>query len=241
MISVSQLNLTLNNKPVLDGFDLTVREGEVFGIAGLKGAGRTSFLKVLATILKPSSGDVRISGFDVVKDRGTVRAMIGYMPGTAVSDNGLTVNEHLRFFLSMYGISNAGFLHSLDSLLDELGLAQFKDVLLYELSAEEKQKVSLARAVMHDPSVLLLDEPENGMSDKGLESLASSIETQRGRKKAVIAASDSISFLNKIAHRIGLLHEGRLMQIFHPGVDSCGSIEKRMNDLRKVKNESCTA
>ncbi|MBI4827138.1 MAG: ABC transporter ATP-binding protein [Nitrospirae bacterium] len=240
MISISQLNLTTDNKTILDGIDLTVREGEVFGITGLKGSGKTAFLKILATIINPSAGKVKVSGFDIVKERNRVRPMIGYMPDSAVSDSGSTVNEHLDFFLSMYWKKNGEYLHYLDSLLNELDLTHTKDKLLSELSAEEKQKVSLARSVMHNPSLLLLDDPECGMDTTGLESLLSVIKGRSGSGKAVVAASDSISFLNNIAHRIGVLHEGRLIWIFQSGVESRESIERRINELRKGEDESCS-
>ena len=159
MIAISQLRLSLNKKSVLDRIDMMVSKGEIFGLTGLNGSGKSILLKVLATILKPDSGIVQISGYDIVKNVNQIRELIGYMPDDAEYDDRLSVEEHLEFFYSMYKSDRKGYSSSAEELMDVLALHEIKNSLLSELSMGEKQKVSLARAAIHDPLVLLLDDP----------------------------------------------------------------------------------
>jgi ABC-type multidrug transport system ATPase subunit len=226
-----------DKKTVLDRIDLMVREGEIFGITGLNGSGKTALLKIMATIIKPTGGKVEISGHDIVKDRDRIRPVIGYMPDSAGFENRLSVKEYLDFFLSMYKKNRGDHHASLSNLLSALDLKQMEHIRMSDLSAGMKQKISLVRSIMHDPSVLLLDGPECGMDWEGQESMTSILKDQSEKGKAVVVASRSISFLNNIAHRIGVLHDGELRWMFPAGVESRKSIMERINDLERGRNE----
>lgn len=237
MISISRLNLAFNKKAVLDQIDLMVRKGEVFGITGLNGSGKTAFLQILATILRPTGGKVEISGYDIIKDRNRIRPLIGYMPDSGGFDSRLSVKEYLGFFHSMYGKNKGDYLISLNKLFNTLGLIQMDGILMSNLSRGIMQKISLVRSIIHNPSVLLLDNPEYGMDWEGLESMISILKDQSSKGKAIVVASHSIPFLNNVAHRIGVLHEGRLKWTFPAGVESLESIQDRIDDLKRGRNE----
>lgn len=240
MISISQLNITFNNETVLDQLDLLVSKGEIYGITGLNGSGKTAFLKVLATIMEPASGKVLISGYDAVKDRNNIRPLIGYMPDSESFENRLSIREYLDFFLSMYKKNRGDYPVSLNNLLDTMGLKQMSDIRMSDLSAGIKQKISFVRSLMHNPSVLLLDDPECGMDWEGLEAMTSILRDRSSRGTAIVISSRSVTFLNNIAHRIGVLHEGKLRWTFPAGIEDSTSILKRITALKRGSNESGT-
>lgn len=240
MISISQLDIYFNNKPVIEELDLLVRKGEIFGITGLNGSGKTSFLKVLATLMAPAAGKVLISGYDAVKDRNNIRPLIGYMPDSVSFEDRLRVREHLDFFLSMYEKNRGDYPLSLSRLLETMGLQSTSDMRMSDLSAGIKQKISFVRSLMHNPSVLLLDDPECRMDWEGLEAMTSILRDRSSRGTAIVISSRSMTFLNNIAHRIGVLHGGKLRWTFPAGVEDRTSILKRITALKRGSNESGT-
>jgi sodium transport system ATP-binding protein len=232
MIAISQLTLSLNKKPVLDRIDMMVSKGEIFGLTGLNGSGKSVLLKVLATILKPDNGMVKISGYDIVKNVNQVRGLIGYMPDDAACDDRLSVEEHLEFFYSMYKGDKQGYSSIAGELMDVLALNEIRSNILSALSRVEKQKVSFARAVIHDPLVLLLDDPDIGADLENQERIETVLKERIRRGKSIVVTSRSVKLLNSIAHRIGVLHDGSLQWIFPAGVENQESIDKKIEGLK---------
>lgn len=237
MISISQLAMTFKKKVVLDRIDLKVREGEIFGITGLNGSGKSVFLKVLATLLMPTGGKVKVSGYDIVENMNQVRRLIGYMPDFVSFKDRLSVGEYLAFFYTMYGRTKKDPDRPLE-LLDALALHNIEGVALSDLSRGEKQKISMARALIHDPIVLLLDDPESGLDRDGCDTMKSLLIEQSRRGKTVVMASRSVPLLNSMAHRIGVFHEGRLMWTFPSGVENEESIHDRIRSFKKGRHDS---
>jgi ABC-type multidrug transport system ATPase subunit len=237
MISVAGLTMTLNGKSVLDGIDLKLRDGEVLGITGLNGSGKSVFLKILATVMSPTAGKIDVSGFDIVKDRNRVRRMIGYMPDSSDITGKLTVREYLGYYSSLYRVKKKDFSVSFDRLTRAFDISVTDREYLSDQSHGLKQKVSLLRSVMHDPSVLLLDNPESGMDWKGVDNLTSFVKNSGNEGKTIIVASHSVSLLNSLAHRIGVFHDAKLRWLFPAGVESQDSIHRRMEDLKKGSHE----
>ena len=233
MISVAGLTMTLNGKSVLDGIDLKLRDGEVLGITGLNGSGKSVFLKILATVMRPTAGKIDVSGFDIVKDRKRVRRMIGYMPDSSDITEKLTVREYLGYFSSLYRVKKKDFNISFDQLTRAFDIRVTDREYLSDQSLGLKQRVSLLRSAMHDPSVLLLDNPESGMDWEGVDNLKSFVKNSSNEGKTIVAASHSVSLLNSIAHRIGVLHDAKLRWLFPAGVESQESIQRRIEDLQK--------
>ena len=239
MISVSQLKMVFGKRVVLDRVDFRVGEGEVFGITGMNGSGKTILMKILATLLKPTAGKVRISGYDVVKDRNRVRSLIGYMPDSTGFDDRLSVKEYLDFFLSMYWKNSGRTGLNPEALLDAVGLHQMDGALISHLSKGVRQRISLVRAMIHNPSVLLLDDPDMGMDQDGLERMYSLLKDLRDQGKSMVIASHAtphfIQWLNRVAHRIGVFHQGRLRLIFPAGVESPALIYNRVRELEALE------
>ena len=222
---------------LLSGMDLLVRKGEVFGITGINGAGKTVLIKVLATILKPTGGKIEIGGHDLVKERNRVRSLIGYMPDSARLEDRLTVKEHLNFFLSMYPENRRDNGFTVEELLNAIGLNQINGAFLSDLSNGIRQKISFARAIIHNPSVLLLDNPDMGMDWEGKQKVCSLLRELSAKKKTILISSHSMAFLNSISHKIGVLHKGRLMWSFPAGVESQESIQARIRDVEGGMHE----
>ena len=233
MISVAGLTMTLNGKSVLDGIDLKLRDGEVLGITGLNGSGKSVFLKILATVMGPTAGKIDVSGLDIVKDRKRVRRMIGYMPDASDITGKLTVREYLGYYSSLYRVKKKDFTVSFDQLTRAFDISVTDREYLSDQSLGLKQKVSLLRSAMHGPSVLLLDNPESGMDWKGVDNLKSFIKNSSNGGTTIIVASHSVSLLNSVAHRIGVLHDAKLRWLFPAGVESQESIHRRIDDLKK--------
>src|SRR3972149_9723006 len=211
MVTISHLNVAFKKKIILNGIDLKVGKGEIFGITGVNGSGKTVLIKVLATLLRPTGGKVEIAGYDIVKDRNSARSIIGYMPDSVRLDDRLTVKEYLDFFKAMYGRYREGDGISSEELLEAIGLHKRDETFLSDLSRGMRQRILLARAIVHDPSLLLLDDPDIGMDSDGLEKMHSLLRDLSGKGKTVIFSSHSISLLNRISNRIGVIHEGRLI------------------------------
>lgn len=238
MVRISQMNMAFKKKIILNRIDLKVNKGEIFGIAGVNGSGKTILIKVLATLLRPTGGKVEIGGYDIVKDRKRVRLMIGYMPDTVGFNDKLTVKEYLDFFRSMYGRYRREDGLFPDELLEAVGLYNMNDIYLQDLSRGEQQRISLTRSIIHDPSVLLLDNPDVGIDLLGLEKMLSLLRDLSDKGKTIILTSHSISLLNRISNRIGIIHEGRIVWTFSAGVESAEAIKNRIRGFKIGTDES---
>src|ERR1035437_7176679 len=160
-IELKNLTKDYGNVKALNSVSLTIERGELFGLIGPDGAGKTSLLRILATMLLPTTGLAAIEGFDVVKDYTKIRKMIGYMPGRFSLYTDLTVEENLQFFATVYGSSIEENYHFIKDIYSHL--EPFKDRLAGKLSGGMKQKLALCCALIHRPEVLILDEPTTGV------------------------------------------------------------------------------
>ncbi|MFQ5456689.1 MAG: ABC transporter ATP-binding protein [Nitrospirota bacterium] len=234
---ISQLKMVLKKKVVLNRIELKVNKGEIFGITGINGSGKTVFIKVLATLLRPTEGKVWIDEYDIVKDRSQVRNMIGYMPDSTGFDKRLSVREYLEFFRSMYQRCKREYGLSYEELLNRIGLNQISERLLSNLSRGERQKVSLIRAVIHNPSLLLLDDPDAGMDPTGIDRLYSLLKELSSKGTTIIVSSHSIPFLSMVSRRIGIIHSGEFRWILQTGIESIETIKARIQKLDIGNNE----
>ena len=169
-ISVEALHLTKRyssqtkeSHPALDAVDLQVEAGNLYGLVGPDGAGKTSLLRILSTVLMPTSGSARLAGFDVIKQSEQVRARLGYMPQAFSLYPDLSVMENLRFFADMNGVPRGKQKERIEELLDFARLADFISRRSENLSGGMRKKLALACAMIHEPEILLLDEPTTGV------------------------------------------------------------------------------
>src|SRR5512141_197555 len=199
------------NIAALSGLDLTVHKGDLFGFIGSNGAGKTTTLRILATFLSPTAGTAQILGHDVVRDADAVRHVIGYMPDFFGVYKDMEVTEYLDFFGACYKIPTAQREKTVNDVLELVGLSEKKGALIGALSRGMQQRLGLARVLIHDPQLLLLDEPASGLDPRArIEVMAILQELQR-LGKTIIISSHILSELQTLCNRVAIIEKGRLI------------------------------
>jgi len=163
VIQVDQLTKTFGDFTAVNAISFDVKKGEIFGFLGANGAGKTTAMKMLIGILKPTSGNALVAGFDVFKQRESIKKNIGYMSQKFALYNDLTVIENITFFGGIYGLSNIEIKSKTKTLLNELGLENVSNSLVGSLPLGWKQKLSFSVAMLHEPKIVFLDEPTGGV------------------------------------------------------------------------------
>jgi ABC-2 type transport system ATP-binding protein len=195
----------------LNSLDLTVNRGDLFGFIGSNGAGKTTTLRILATFLAPSGGKAEVLGYDVVKDADRVRHIIGYMPDFFGVYKDMEVTEYLDFFGACYKIPAVQREKTVNDVLELVGLSEKKGALIGALSRGMQQRLGLARVLIHDPQLLLLDEPASGLDPRArIEMMAILQELQR-MGKTIIISSHILSELQTLCNRVAIIEKGKLI------------------------------
>jgi sodium transport system ATP-binding protein len=195
----------------LDGISFRVEAGQIFGLLGPNGAGKTTALRILSTILKPSSGSASIDGFDVLTQSAHVRRRIGFMSAnTAVYDR-MTGWEMVEYFGRLHGIERGELRGRMEKLFEQLKMNDTRDVLGAKMSTGMKQKVSIARAVIHDPPVLIFDEATSGLDVLVARALLKSVAELRDQGKCIIFSTHIMREAEKLCDRIAILHRGKVL------------------------------
>jgi len=195
----------------LNTLDLTVNQGDLFGFIGSNGAGKTTTLRILATFLAPTAGQALVLGHDVVRDADAVRHVIGYMPDFFGVYKDMEVTEYLDFFGACYKIPTAQREKTVNDVLELVGLSEKKGALIGALSRGMQQRLGLARVLIHDPKVLLLDEPASGLDPRArIEMMAILQELQR-MGKTIIISSHILSELQTLCNRVAIIERGKLI------------------------------
>jgi len=199
------------NITALDKLDLTVNKGDLFGFIGSNGAGKTTTLRMLATFLAPSAGSAQILGRDLLREADAVRHVIGYMPDFFGVYKDMEVTEYLDFFGACYKIPTAQREKTVTDVLELVGLTEKKGALIGALSRGMQQRLGLARVLIHDPQLLLLDEPASGLDPRArIEMMAILQELQR-LGKTIIISSHILSELQTLCNRVAIIEKGRLI------------------------------
>jgi ABC-2 type transport system ATP-binding protein len=195
----------------LDGLDLDVPTGAIFGLIGPNGAGKTTTMLALATLLRPDAGSVRVFGHDPVTDPRAVRGLVGWMPDFFGLYDSLTCTEYLEFFAAAYGIGGAARRQVAADLLELVGLEHKRGTDVAGLSRGMQQRLSLARALVHDPQLLILDEPASGLDPRARVDLRE-IVLELGRQgKTIIVSSHILSELGEMCDRVAIVEAGRVL------------------------------
>src|SRR5216117_2265525 len=195
----------------LNALNLTVNRGDLFGFIGSNGAGKTTTLRILATFLAPSAGTAQVLGHDVVRDADAVRHVIGYMPDFFGVYKDMEVTEYLDFFGACYKIPTAQREKTVNDVLELVGLSEKKGALIGALSRGMQQRLGLARVLIHDPQLLLLDEPASGLDPRArIEMMAILQELQR-LGKTIIISSHILSELQTLCNRVAIIEKGKLI------------------------------
>lgn len=197
-------------KKAVSDVSFTARPGEIFGLLGANGAGKTTTLRMLATILTPTSGTARIDEFDIVKDSQKVRERIGYLTGSAGLYDKLTARQVLTYFGELFGLEPAFLKRRMTELTERLELSEFLDRRCDKLSTGQKQRVSIARSVLHDPPVMFFDEPTSGLDVMAARTVVKFIKECRTQGKTVVFSTHIMSEVEALCDRIAIIHDGKL-------------------------------
>ncbi|HLS28791.1 MAG TPA: ATP-binding cassette domain-containing protein [Opitutales bacterium] len=194
----------------VDGVSFTCRPGEVFGLLGANGAGKTTTLRILATMLKPTSGSARVAGFEVAREPDQVRAKIGFLSTATALYGRLTAEEMVLYSGRLHGLAEEKLRERAEELFQQLGIDTFRDRRCDRCSTGMKQKISIARALIHDPPVMIFDEPTIGLDVMAARQIAQSIRDCRDLGKTVLFSTHVMSEVEKLCDRVAIIHEGRI-------------------------------
>jgi sodium transport system ATP-binding protein len=216
MIDVQQLSKVYEDPdggeiPAVTDASLHCAAGEIYGLLGPNGAGKTTTLRCLATVLTPTHGTAIIAGHDLLSEPEAVRRSIGFLSASTGLYARLTPRETLRFFAALYGLSGAALEGRVEQTLALFDVTEYADRPNDRLSTGMKQRVSLARAVVHDPPVLILDEPTTGLDPIVTETVESAVKALASAGKCVLLSTHMLSQAQEICHRIGVIGHGRVL------------------------------
>ena len=227
VITVRDLTKKYGQFTAVDGVAFDVPRGAIFGLIGPNGAGKSTTFSIVASLLKPTSGTVRVGGFDPAKETKKVRTIIGYMPDQLGVYGALTAEEYLKFFAAAYKIPRQDWPGLVDGLLELVGLANKADVDVDTMSRGMKQRMSLARALVHDPEVLILDEPASGLDPRARVELRELIQQLSAMGKTIVISSHILAELETVCTDVAILEGGRVLAAGAPA-----EIAGRLNTRR---------
>jgi sodium transport system ATP-binding protein len=195
----------------VDDVSFTCRPGQIYGLLGANGAGKTTTLRLLATLLRPTSGSAIVAGVDTTEAPERVRASVGFLATSTALYGRLTARETIAYFGRLNGLSDEAVAGRVARLADELGLHEFLDRRVEKFSTGMKQKTSIARTLVHDPAVLIFDEPTIGLDVMTARNIIRFVRDCRARGKTVIYSTHVMSEVEKICDVVGIIHHGRLV------------------------------
>ena len=193
------------------GLDLDVAEGEIFGLVGPNGAGKTTTLRILATLLKPTAGQAEVAGIDVRRNPDAVRRVLGFMPDVFGVYDDMKVWEYLDFFARCYGIPSARRRQMIGDLLDLVDLGDKRDAYVQGLSRGMQQRLCLAHTLVHDPQVLLLDEPASGLDPRARVELRELLRELRSLGKTILISSHILPELEELCTSVAIVDHGQVL------------------------------
>ncbi len=216
MIEARNLTKTFKDKKrgvitAVNDISFTCRPGQIYGLLGANGAGKTTTLRLLATLLQPTSGSAQLAGFDAATEANQVRAHVGFLAASTALYGRLTAREMITYFGRLNGLAAATIKERLNGLVDELDMRDFLDRRCDKFSTGMKQKTSIARTLIHDPAVMIFDEPTLGLDVMTARSIVKFVRDCRNRGKTVIYSTHVMSEVEKICDVIGIIHDGRLV------------------------------
>ncbi len=197
----------------VDGIDFDCQPGEVFGLLGANGAGKTTTLRMLATILKPTGGSASLNGYDVLADPEAVRRSLGFYSASTALYPRLTGRETLEFFARINGYPANQVAGRVEELIDRFGIREYAGARVGKLSSGMKQKISIARTIVHDPPILIFDEPTVGLDVMAALEMQNVVHELRDEGKVIIFSTHIMSEAEKLCDRIGIIHQGRILAL----------------------------
>lgn len=211
MIEIHGVTKIYKDLTAVKDLDLTINEGDIFGFIGPNGAGKTTTIKILATLLKPTQGYAMVGGYNVLTQSEDVKRVMGYMPDNFGVYDDMKVWEYLDFFAAAYKIERSRRKTIIDDVLALTDLSHKKDAMVDSLSRGMKQRLCLAKTLVHDPKVLLLDEPASGLDPRARIELRELLKELRRMGKTILISSHILTELADFCNTIGIIEQGKLL------------------------------
>ena len=210
-VVVERLEKTLGKNKVLRGITFGARAGEIFGLLGPNGAGKTTTLRIICTLLSPDSGRVEVLGFDTRTAPQEVRRRVGVVTAEIGVYPRLSARENIAYFAMLSGVPAGDMKRRVDAVIDRLDIGSFAGQRAESLSSGQKQKLAIARAIVHDPQVLMFDEPTSNLDVLASREVREFMVESKGRGKCVIFSTHVMHDAERLCDRITILHEGRVV------------------------------
>src|SRR5260370_18255204 len=223
VVETKELTKHYGRVVALDRLTLSVERGQILGFVGPNGAGKTTTIKILVGLARPTSGSARIAGIDCVAEARKIKRLVGYMPDTFGSYDNMRVGEYLDFFGAAFGLPRRQRAKRIGETLDMAGAGSFMDLYVEALSHGMKQRVALARTLLHDPEVLILDEPANGLDPQARIEMRQVLLDLAARGKTLLVTSHVLPELTRGCHRVAIITRGKLR--------ACGTLEEITRQL----------
>lgn len=210
MIQLVNVTKRYDDTTVVDNLNLQINAGEIVGLIGHNGAGKSTTLKMIAGLIEPTSGEVSVMGRNMQKGDVKVKQQIGFLPEESPLYEAMTAQQYLLFFSELYGMPRPKALKRIDQLLYSLDLAE-KNKLTGEFSKGMKRKTAIARALLHDPNLLILDEPNSGLDPLTSFFIINYLKTLRREGKTIILSAHNLFHVETICDRVGIMKNGQLL------------------------------
>ena len=211
MIAIRNLNKRYGRFQAVSDLNLDVPEGEIFGFVGPNGAGKTTTMKIICGLLKATSGEITLDGVDIIRNSRRMKEKIGYMPDFFGVYDDLKVSEYLEFYASIYNIKGQERKRITDDLLELVDLGSKREAYVDSLSRGMKQRLCLARSLVHNPRLLVLDEPASGMDPRARFEMKEILKNLKGMGKTIIISSHILPELAELCTSIGIIDQGRMV------------------------------
>jgi len=225
-VELEALERAFDGVRAVDRVSFRFQSGDIFGFVGPNGAGKTTTMRILATIDLPDRGDARVGGHSVINDPDRVRRLIGFMPDHLSLYSRLTVEEYLDFFARAYGLRGGRRKQALDSVIEFTDLGELRDRMCDALSKGMRQRLGLARILMHDPQVLILDEPASALDPRARIEFRELLRQLAARGKAILISSHILTELSEICNRVAIIERGKIL--------ATGSLDEIRKGLKRT-------
>ncbi len=228
MVEFAGVVRSFDHRPVLRGVDLCVAGGEAVAVLGANGSGKSTLLRMTAMLLTPTRGTVRVFGTTAGRSA-AVRRRVGFVSHESLLYDNLTMDENLRFFAGLYGVEG----HRVDALLDEMALGAMRTRRVRSLSRGQRQLADLARALLHEPDLLILDEPFTGLDLDAAAGVERLLRAQRSHGRTILFATHGVHEARSLADRAAVLHAGRLTEAASPQALDGAQLAAQFGEVRR--------
>lgn len=226
-------------KVAIDDLSFSVNKGEIYGLLGPNGAGKTTTLRIMASLIKADSGDAFIDGISVKENPGQVRSKIGFLTSELKLDDFFTPNYLFDYFGRLHGVDEKTLAERKIKLFEQFGIEPFKEVKVADLSTGMKQKVSLVISIIHDPQVIIFDEPTNGLDILTAKTVTDFLLTLKNEEKTIILSTHIFELVEKLCDRVGIIIYGQMR--LSESVEDLLKVDRLENIFFKLFEEGMTS